>query len=71
MTDDKWPTQPWDDSGEDDAEWLEAAAPLIAARVLRAMAARVRADFEQAGMRCGWVGALDDEADEIEGDRDD
>jgi hypothetical protein len=24
-TDQKWPTQPWDDSGEDDAAWLDAA----------------------------------------------
>lgn len=36
------------------------------AKALRNLAERTRADFASHKMICGWVGALDDEADRIE-----
>lgn len=39
----------------------------IQAEALRAMASRVRKEWAVSGSRCGWVGALDDEADRLEG----
>lgn len=49
--------------------WLAEHDREVIAKALRDMAARVRKDFADAGMTCGWVGALDDEATRIENSR--
>lgn len=53
--------------GEEFDRWLEDTERKASAKAFRDLASRVRADFDSAGLTCGWVGALDDEAKRLEG----